>query len=104
MANATNIPYDLTNISMVNSTTDFITEVNHLTGDIFMSAVLVITTLVTYMALLRYGAREALVVTLFINTMAAVVFLVLGWIGLPILILFVVAIGLTLAFLFGGNG
>jgi hypothetical protein len=101
--NATSYPYDLTNISMVNSTTDFITEVNHLTGDIFMVGVLVVTLVVTFMALLRYGAKEAIVVALFINSIAASIFLVLGWIGMPYLILFAVAFALSLAFLFSSE-
>jgi hypothetical protein len=101
--NATSYPYDLTNISMVNSTTDFITQVNHLTGDTLMLGILVVTLVVTFMALLGYGAREAIVVSLFINSIAASVFLVLGWISITYLILFVVAFALSLAFLFGSE-
>ena len=103
--NATSYPYDLTNISNTNSTVGFITEVNHLTGDFFMLGVLLVVTVVTFMAMLRYGAKEALVVSLFINSLTAAIFYVLGWIALTYLIIFIVIFGITLSMIFSsGNG
>ncbi len=88
------VPYDLTNITTSGNIVDFVREVNNLTGEFFMTGMLLAGFIITFMAMKGDTLpKEALLGSSFIVTVIAFFFMFLGFISAAKLIIIVIIFG-----------
>ena len=79
------LPYDLTNITSGGNILEFVRNVNDLTGQTFMSGMLLAGFVILYTSMRSTGNQDALIASSFIITVLAVFFRALDFIGNGIL-------------------
>lgn len=100
MVNATNNLYDLTNISTSKNLYEFVKYTNDLTGQYFVSGILIANFIITFIALKNYGNKEAMTTSSFITASLSILFSALDLIPNYITIIFVLIFGITFAFIY----
>ena len=98
MVNATSNLYDLTNLSNTNDLAGFVTEVNHLSGDIFILGVLIVGFIIFFVSMINFGTRQAIVGSSFMISIISILFFIIDWLDRSLMILVVVMFGLVVAF------
>ncbi|MBI2046682.1 hypothetical protein HYT26_00765 [Candidatus Pacearchaeota archaeon] len=78
MVNATKSVYDLTNTSLTDNIFDFVKEVNNLTGQTFMTGILLVSFIILFIAFRDKGTNDAILGAGFITSVIAVLFTALN--------------------------
>lgn len=76
--NATDSRYDLTNLTTTEDLYGFVVEINNLSGQIFMSGILLISFVVLFVAFRNKGTDDALLGAGFITTIITILFTALN--------------------------
>ncbi len=93
--NASNVIYDLTNVSTSNNIYEFAKYTNDLTGQVFFMGVLLIGFIILFVSMKRYGNQEAFLSTSFVITILGVGFAALDFIPSYFLVILVLIFGMT---------
>lgn len=94
MVNATSTLYNLTPAAGQDDIYGFVSAVNDMTGQVFMIGIVLVTFVIFFVALMRYGTADALLVSGFITSIMAVMFASIDLVPVFITTIIVIAYGL----------
>ena len=92
--NATNFPYDLTNITSGGNILQFVQNVNNLTGQSFMLGMLLVGFVVLFISMRSAGNQDAMMASSFITAVLAIFFYTLQFISAGMLIIIEIVFGI----------
>lgn len=95
--------YNITNITSSANPVDIVIGVNQLSGQWFGILTLLSIFIISSIAMYYYGAKRSLPASLFLTTIVAVLFVGIGLVGEHILVICIILLGLSVAWLFIDN-
>ena len=97
MVNATQFPYDLTNITTSENVVDFVREVNTMVGDTFMLGMLFAGFIILFVGSMKSNVepKEALAVSSFIISIVAISFFAMEFIQTSHLTIILIIFGIV---------
>lgn len=96
-----NYPYNLTNVTGTGNILEFVQNVNDLTGQTFMSGMLLAGFIIMLISMISHGTKEALVASGFITTVLAILFFALEFIkGSALIAIIIVYVVIYIASMF----